>query len=80
MLIFGSVVSLTAVYFVCQHAISAMCERCLELDTKIERYNRIAGSITDQLAIERIKKLVNELAAEKAALHPGQAMPRATDP
>ena len=57
-----------------------MCERCVEFDAKIERYNRIAGYLTDQLTIERIKMLVNELAAEKAALHPGQAMPRATDP
>ena len=44
----------------------------MQLDAKIEHYNRIAGSITDQLTIERIKKLVKEMTAEKAALHPEQ--------
>ena len=57
-----------------------MCERCVQLDAKIEHYNRIAGSLTDQLTIERIKMLVEQMTAEKAALHPEQAMPRATDP
>ena len=50
-----------------------MCERCAELDDKIEHYSRIAGSITDQLTIERINELVKQMKAEKAALHPEQA-------
>ena len=38
--------------------------RCTEFDAKIEHYDQIAGSITDQLTIERIKKLVERMAAE----------------
>ncbi len=47
-----------------------MCQRCVELDSKIEQYKRIAGSITDQLTLERINELVKRMTAEKAALHP----------
>jgi hypothetical protein len=47
-----------------------MCEKCKELDDKIERYNRIAQSITDQWTVDRIKLLLDELRAEKARLHP----------
>jgi hypothetical protein len=43
---------------------------CFELDKKIEQYRRIASSITDQLTIDRIKKLIKDTAAEKAKLHP----------
>jgi hypothetical protein len=49
-----------------------MCDKCDELDRKIEHYNRIAGSINDQLTIDRIKELVEEMHAAKAALHPDQ--------
>ena len=45
-----------------------MCERCVELDAKIEHYNRIAGSITDRLTIERINERVSQMTAEKARL------------
>jgi hypothetical protein len=47
-----------------------MCDNCVELDEKIEHYERIAASISDQLTIDRIKALVEELRAKKAALHP----------
>ena len=43
-----------------------------ELDGKIERYERIAASIFDQLTIDRIKELVEQTKAQKAALHPQQ--------
>jgi hypothetical protein len=49
-----------------------MCDRCVELDGKIEHYRRIASSINDQLTIDRIKSLIAELEAQKAALHPEQ--------
>jgi hypothetical protein len=46
-----------------------MCDRCIEIDAIIERYRRIAGTITDQPALDAIKKLTKKLRAEKAALH-----------
>ena len=47
-----------------------MCDKCVELDKKIEHYERIAASITDQFTIDRIKMLIEELRARKAGLHP----------
>jgi hypothetical protein len=49
-----------------------MCDKCTELDGKIEQYRRIASSINDQLTIDRIKVLIAELEAQKVALHPQQ--------
>ena len=49
-----------------------MCDKCTELDVKIERYRRIAFSINDQLTIDRIEALIAELKVQKAALHPEQ--------
>jgi hypothetical protein len=49
-----------------------MCDKCTELDGKIEQYRRIAFSINDQLTIDRIKALIAELEAQKVALHPQQ--------
>ena len=49
-----------------------MCDKCLELDGKIEHYQRISASITDQLTLDRIKELVEKMKAQKAALHPEQ--------
>jgi hypothetical protein len=46
-----------------------MCDKCVELDRKIEHYERIAASITDQLTIDRIEMLIEELRARKAGLH-----------
>jgi hypothetical protein len=47
-----------------------MCDKCIELDDKIEHYERISVSINDQVTIDRIKKLVEQMKAQKAALHP----------
>ena len=49
-----------------------MCDKCIELDGKIEHYARVAASIPDQLTIDRIKELVEQTKAQKAALHPQQ--------
>jgi hypothetical protein len=38
-----------------------MCDKCTELDGKIEHYERISASISDQLTIDRIKELVERL-------------------
>jgi hypothetical protein len=49
-----------------------MCDKCTELDGKIEHYRRIASKITDQLTIDGINALVEKLETEKAMLHPEQ--------
>jgi hypothetical protein len=49
-----------------------MCDKCIELDKKLEQYRRIASSITDQLTIARINKAIEDAVAEKAELHPDQ--------
>jgi len=49
-----------------------MCDKCAELDGRIEHYRRIAAAISDQLTISRIKELVAKLETQKAELHPEQ--------
>jgi hypothetical protein len=46
-----------------------MCDKCLELDSKIEHYRRISGSILDEVMIGRLNELIAKLEAEKTALH-----------
>jgi hypothetical protein len=47
-----------------------MCDKCVELDGKMEHYRWIASMITDQLTRDRIKALIAQLELRKAALHP----------
>ena len=47
-----------------------MCDRCVELDGKIEHYQRMASRITDQAMLDGIKELIEQAKAQKAALHP----------
>lgn len=47
-----------------------MCEKCEEIDKKIEHYRLIVRQILDQEFNDRAKTLIAELEAEKAALHP----------
>jgi hypothetical protein len=47
-----------------------MCEKCKELDGKIDHYERIRLSIGDQATVDRIKELVAEMNVQKAKLHP----------
>jgi len=44
-----------------------MCDKCAELEKKIERYRRLTFSITDQLTIDRFNQLVKDAEAEKAS-------------
>ena len=44
-------------------------ECATEIDATIERYRRIAGAIAYQPTLDAIKKLTEQLRAEKAALH-----------
>ena len=47
-----------------------MCDKCVELDDKIEHCKRISASMTDRLTLDRTKELVAQLETQKAALHP----------
>jgi hypothetical protein len=49
-----------------------MCEKCVELDGKIEHYQRMASLITDQTTLDGIKELIARMKAQKAELHPEQ--------
>jgi hypothetical protein len=49
-----------------------MCEKCASLDKKIEHYRKLLLGIADQLTVDRIKSLIGDLQAQKAALHPQQ--------
>ena len=49
-----------------------MCDKCNEINEKIEHYRDIAARLSDPLTIERIAELIAELVAQKAALHPKQ--------
>jgi hypothetical protein len=46
-----------------------MCDKCVEIDKKLEQYRRIAHSITDELTIERINKAIDQAVSERAGLH-----------
>jgi hypothetical protein len=50
----------------------AMCEKCIELDGKIEHYQRLLPMITDQATLDGIKQLIEGIEAQKVALHPEQ--------
>jgi len=49
-----------------------MCDKCDELDKKIEHYSLILLSINDLLTVEGLLALIAELRTQKAALHPEQ--------
>jgi hypothetical protein len=47
-----------------------VCEKCEAIDERIAHYKRLARAITDPLMLERIRDLISQMDAEKAALHP----------
>jgi hypothetical protein len=49
-----------------------MCEKCFEIDERIERYQRLSSRITDQPTLDGIKELIEQMQVQKAALHPEQ--------
>ena len=53
-----------------------MCDKCVELDVKIQHYERIRLSIGDQVTVDRIKELVAEMNAQKAKFHPEKSRQR----
>ena len=50
----------------------AMCNKCVEIDKKIEHYRLLASRLTDQPILDGIKELIERMQAQKAALHPDQ--------
>jgi hypothetical protein len=51
-------------------AVPTMCDECVKLDQKIERYRRMIERISDPLTTEGVGKLIEDMQAQKAALHP----------
>jgi hypothetical protein len=49
-----------------------MCDKCVEIDKKTEHYRTIATSIMDQPMLDGIKELIEQMQAQKRALHPEQ--------
>jgi hypothetical protein len=49
-----------------------MCEKCVELDGKIQHYRDIALRMTDEAMLRGIKVLIARAKAQKAVLHPEQ--------
>lgn len=47
-----------------------MCDKCAELDGKIEHYRRIARWVTDQKALDAIALLIAKYETDKKAFHP----------
>jgi hypothetical protein len=53
-----------------------MCEKCKELDQRIEHYQRLCQSITDEPTIDRFKEAIGNLVVQKLALHTVPAEPK----
>ena len=49
-----------------------MCDKCEELDKKIEHYETILVSIGDRATVERLTAMIADLQAQKVTLHPEQ--------
>jgi len=49
-----------------------MCDKCSELDKKIEHLEILAQRVLDQMTTDGIAELVRELRDEKKMLHPDQ--------
>jgi hypothetical protein len=47
-----------------------MCERCVELDAKIDHYQELARMVSDQRILDGIAEIIEKANTEKAALHP----------
>jgi hypothetical protein len=49
-----------------------VCEKCVQLDSKIEHYRLLASRLTDQPLLDGIKELIERMQGQKLALHPEQ--------
>jgi hypothetical protein len=50
-----------------------VCDKCAELDKKIEHYQKMLLAIADPITVERLKALIGDLKVQKDTLHPEQA-------
>jgi hypothetical protein len=50
----------------------SMCEKCVELDRKIEHYRRLALAISDRQTVEGIADLIKRMESQKLHFHPEQ--------
>jgi hypothetical protein len=57
----------------CDVEAGAMCEKCVEIDRKIEHYRLIESRMTDPALLEGIKGLIEQLQTAKVDLHPDHA-------
>jgi hypothetical protein len=46
-----------------------MCQSCIEIDKRVERHRELLRSTTDPAEIERIKRRIAELHADRVRLH-----------
>jgi hypothetical protein len=49
-----------------------MCDKCTELDRRIGHLRKMIERLEDAAAVEAATKLIEEMDARKAALHPEQ--------
>lgn len=49
---------------------ATMCDKCKLIDTQIERYRFLSERISDPQTLEGLKRLTEELKAQKKSLHP----------
>jgi hypothetical protein len=50
-----------------------MCQRCIELDAKIDEWRRLASEVNDKTALGLIHYEIETAEREKVALHPKQS-------
>ncbi|WP_050421263.1 hypothetical protein [Bradyrhizobium tropiciagri] len=55
-----------------------MCDKCKKIDEKIAHYRGLASRVTDRIASDGIKQLIEELLAEKNGVHPEVHLVRVT--
>jgi hypothetical protein len=46
-----------------------MCQSCEDINKRVERHRELLRSTTDPAEIERIKRLISELYADRVRLH-----------
>ena len=49
-----------------------MCDKCDELDAKIEHHRRLASGILDRITLDGIAARIKEMEAQKVQFHPEQ--------
>jgi hypothetical protein len=47
-----------------------VCDRCNQIDDRIQHYEDLAKFVTDRAALESLARLISDLKAERQNLHP----------